>query len=76
MAKCNYATTVGIHLGETSRAKESFLLEVLEILMKIDSDKIWSTTDDIWEVTGWECPVDYNSIYALCQLHEEYLDEK
>ena len=25
---------------------------------------------------GWECSVDKNSIHALCQFHEVYVDEK
>ena len=25
---------------------------------------------------GWDFPVDKNSVYALCKLHEVYVDEK
>ena len=35
-----------------------------------------STAEGIREAMGWECPVDKNSVYALCQLHEVYVDEK
>ena len=34
-----------------------------------------STAEGIREAMGWECPVDKNSVYALCQLHEVYVDE-
>ena len=37
---------------------------------------IRSVAEGIQEATGWECPVDKNSVYALCQLHEVYVDEK
>ena len=63
-------------VGETSRAKASFWPEVLEISEKNDSDEIWSTAEGIREATGWECHVDKNNVYALCQLHEVYVDEK
>ena len=76
MAKSNYATTVGIPVGEFSKAKASFWLEVLENPEKTDSNEIRSTAEGIREATGWECPVDKNSVYALCQLHEVYVDEK
>ena len=74
--KRNYATTVGIRVGDSSGSNTSFWSEVLEISEKADFDEIWSTTEGIWEATGWECPVDKNSIHALCQLHEVYVDEK
>ena len=56
VAKRNYVTTEGICVGETSRVKESFWQEVLEILEKTDSDEIWSTAEGIREDTGWESP--------------------
>ena len=49
---------------------------MLEISEKTDSDEIQSTAKGIREATGWECPVDKNSIRDLCQLHEVYVDEK
>ena len=75
-AKSNYATTTRICVGESFGAKASFWPEVLEISMKVHFDEIRSTTEGIREATGWECPVDKNSIHALCQLHEVYVDEK
>ena len=72
----NYATTEGIRVGQTSRAKACFWPEVLEISEKTYSDEIWTTLEGIWEATGWECPVDKISVYALCQVHEVYIDEK
>ena len=67
--RSNYATTARIRVGESSGAKVSFWPEVLEIPEKTDSNEIRSTTEGIREATGWECPVDKNSVYALCQLH-------
>ena len=32
--------------------------------------------DDIHKETGWECPVDWTRVNALCQLHEIYIEEK
>ena len=54
----------------------SFWSEVLENPEKTDSNEIRSTTEGIREAMGWDCPVDKNSVYALCQLHEVYVDEK
>ena len=54
----------------------SFWPEVVENTEKTDSNEIRSTAEGIREATGWECPVDKNSVYALCQLHEVYVDEK
>ena len=75
-ARSNYATNVGICIGDFSGAKASFWPEVLENPEKTDSNEIRSTAEGIREATGWECPVDKNSVYALCQLHEVYVDEK
>ena len=75
-AKSNYATTAGIHMGESSGENASFWSKVLEIPEKTDSNEIQSTAEGIREVTGWECPADKNNVYALCQLHEVYVDEK
>ena len=75
-ARSNYATTAGICVGESSGAKASFWPEVLENTEKTDSNEIRNTAEGVREATGWECPVDKNSIYALCQLHEVYVDEK
>ena len=75
-AKSNYVTTAGIRVGESFGAKASFWSEVLEKLKKTDSNEIRSTAEGIREATGWECPVDKNSVYVLCQLHEVYVDEK
>jgi hypothetical protein len=75
-AKNNYATTVVIRVGESAEVKTSFWPVALEITEKIDSNEIRSTADGIREATGWECPVDKNSVYALCQLHEVYVDGK
>ena len=75
-ARSNYATIAGICVGESSGAKASFWPEVLENTEKTDSNEIRSTTEGIRETTGWECPVDKNSVHALCQLHEVYVDEK
>ena len=75
-ARSNYATTAGICVGESSGAKTSFWPEVLENTEKTDSTEIRSTAEGVREATGWECPVDKNSVYALCQLHEVYVDEK
>ena len=75
-ARGNYATTAGICVGESSGAKTSFWPEVLENTEKIDSNEIRNTAEGVREATGWECPVDKNSIHALCQLHEVYVDEK
>ena len=61
-AKSNNVTIEGIRVGETSRAKIYFWLEVLEISEKTDSDEIWSNTEGIREAMRWECPVDKNSI--------------
>ena len=47
VAKSNYATTVGIHVGETSRAKSSFWPEVLEMSEKTNYDDIQSITEGI-----------------------------
>ena len=74
--RSNYATTAGIRVGESSGAKVSFWPEVLENPEKTDSNKIRSTAEGIREATGWECLVDKNSVHALCQLHEVYVDEK
>ena len=63
-------------MGEISKVKASFWPEVLEISKKTDSDEIRSVVEGIRQSMGWECPVDKNSIYALCQLHEVYVDEK
>ena len=76
MAKNNYATTAGICVGETSRAKASFWPKVAKISGKTDSYEIQSTTEGIQEAMEWECPVDKNSVYALCPLHEVHIDEK
>ena len=38
--------------------------------------EIRSTAEGVREATGWECPLDKNSVYALSQLHEVYVDEK
>ena len=75
-AKSNYATIAGIRVGESSEAKASFWPEVLENTEKTDTNEIRSTAEGIQEATGWECPVDKNSVHALCQLHEVYVDEK
>ena len=72
-ARSNYATTAGIRVGESSGAKASFWPEVLENPEKTDSNDIRSTAEGIREATGWECPVDKNSVYALCQLHEVFV---
>ena len=53
-----------------------FWPEVLENTEKTDSNEIQTTAEGIREDTGWEYPVDKNSLYALCQLHEVYVDEK
>jgi hypothetical protein len=73
-AKNNYATTVGIRVGESAGAKTSFWPVALESTEKTDTNEIRSTAEGIWEATGWECPVDKNSVYALYQLHELYVD--
>ena len=75
-ARSNYATTGGICVGESSGAKASFWPEILENTEKTDSNEIRSTIEGVREATGWECPVDKNSVYTLCQLHEMYVDEK
>ena len=49
---------------------------MLENPKQTDSNEIRSTTEGIREATGWEGPVDKNSIYTLCQLREVYVDEK
>ena len=49
---------------------------MLEISEKPDPDKIQSIAEGIQEATGWDCFVDENSVYALCQLHEVYVIEK
>ena len=46
-AKRNYATTAGIRVGESSGAKASFWLEVVEIPEKTDSNEIQSTVESI-----------------------------
>ena len=51
-AKSNNVTIEGIRVGETSRAKIYFWLEVLEISEKTDYDEIWSTVEGIREATG------------------------
>ena len=75
-AKRNYVTNARVRVGETSREKSSFWPEVLEISEKNDSNEIRSTAEGIRKSTRWECPVDKNNVYALCQLHEVYVDEK
>ena len=75
-AKNNYATTAGIRVGESSGTQASFWPEVLEISKRADHDEVRSAAECIREATGWECPVDKNSVHALCQLHEVYVDEK
>ena len=75
-ARSNYATTAGIRVGESSGAKTSFWLEVLGNPERTDSNEIRSTAEGIRKATGWQCPVDRNRVYALCQLHEVYVDEK
>ena len=75
-AKRNYVMTTRIRVDLSSGAKTSFWSEVLEISEKADFDEIRSTAEGIWEATGWECHVDKNSIHALCQFHEVYVDEK
>ena len=74
--RSNYVTSAGICVGESSRAKTYFWPEVLDNTEKTDSNEIQSTTEGVREATGWGCPVDKNSVYALCQLHEVYVDEK
>ena len=49
---------------------------MLEISEKTDYDEIRSTVEGIREAIGWECRIDKNSVYTLCQLHEVYIDEK
>ena len=66
----------GIRIGQSSEAKASFWPKVLEDTEKTDSNEIQSTAEGVREATGWECPVDKNNVYALCQLHEVYVDEK
>ena len=75
-AKSNYTTTAGIRVGESSGAKASFWPDALENPEKTDSNEIRSTAEGIREAMGWECPIDKNSVHALCQLHEVYVDEK
>ena len=75
-AKRNYTTTVGIRVGESFGAKVSFWSEVLENPEKTDSNEIQSTVECIRKAMGWECPIDKNSVHALGQLHEVYVDEK
>ena len=74
--RSNYVTTAGIRVGKSSGAKASFWLDALENPEKTDSNEILSTVEGIREATGWECPIDKNNVYALCQLHEVYVDEK
>ena len=47
VAKSNYATTIGIRVGESSGAKASFWPEVLENTEKTDSNEIRSTAEGI-----------------------------
>jgi hypothetical protein len=75
-AKNNYATTAGIRVGESARAKTSFWPVMLKSTKKTDTNEMRSTAEGIREAMGWECPVDKNSVYALCQLHELYVDGK
>jgi hypothetical protein len=44
--------------------------------MKTGVSEIRSTTDKVWEATGWECQVDRTSIQALYQLHDVFVDEE
>ena len=74
--RSNYVTTTGIRVGDSSGAKASFWPEVLENPEKINSSEIRDTEEGIWEAIGWECLVDKNSVYTLCQLHQVYVDEK
>ena len=72
----NYITTTKIRVGESSSVKGSFWPEVLETAEKFELDMVHSQDDDICKATGWECPVDWRSVNALCQLHEVYVEEK
>jgi hypothetical protein len=38
--------------------------------------KIRSTTEEVWEATGWECPMDRTSVEALCQFDDVFVYEK
>ena len=75
-AKNNYVTITRICVAGWFGAKASFWHEVLENPEKTEFNEIQSTAEGIAEATGWECPVHKNSVYALCQLHEVYVDEK
>jgi hypothetical protein len=66
VAKNNYATTAGIRVGESAGAKTSFWPVALESTEKANTNEIRYTAEGIREATGWECPVDKNSVYALC----------
>ena len=69
-------TTKGIRVGGLYGAKASSWSKVLEISEKSSSNEIRSTADDIREVTEWKCPVDKKRVYALCQIHDVYIDGK
>jgi hypothetical protein len=45
-------------------------------IMKTGVSKIRSTTEEVREATGWECPMDRMSVEALCQFDDVFVDEK
>ena len=72
----NYATTVGIRVGEGSGVKGTFWPEIIDAAETSVTDVVRSQADDIRKPTRWEWPVDHTSVDALCQLHEVYIEEK
>jgi hypothetical protein len=45
-------------------------------ITKTGVSKIQSTTEEVREATGWECPMDQTSVEALCQFDDVFVDEK
>jgi hypothetical protein len=75
VARNSYVSTLGICVGE-STTTSSFWPKVLEAVKDTGSSEIYSKADEVREATRWECPVDWTSVEALCQLHDVFVDEK
>jgi hypothetical protein len=71
----NYSASAGIRVGESHGIKTTFKSEVLDSSKK-PTNEVQSTMEDVWNVIGWECPIDRASVDALCQLQEVYVEEK
>ena len=62
--RSNYATTVRICFGESSGAKASFWLEVLENPERTNSNEIGDTAEGIRETTEWARTLSTRIVYT------------